>query len=1827
MSIIQINTQGSGNYIHRSLSWCIPPARFPSLKQVCLFALVFLSPVLVSGQTNTDFWFAAPEVTSGHGDQPIYLRLTSFSQSAMVTVSEPSNTANFPTQNLYIPSNSTITINLTSLKEQVECKPANTILNFGLHIHSTFPITAYYEETHINNPEIFTLKGNNAMGTSFFIPSQDILYNHAPITPPAYNSFDIIATENNTTVTITPRKAIVGHAAGVPFVIVLNQGQVYSAQATGQSGTSHLHGSTVTSDKAVCITVKDDSDQYTGQECYDLTGDQIVPVNIIGQEYIVVRGYTNNTMNDWASVTATANGTTVNVNGTPAAVLNAGETYSYPLHYNDLSSYIQANHPVYVLHVTGYDCEAGSALLPPMNCTGSTQVAFTRTTQYNFELIILTKAGAQGSFTLDGNSTLVTAAMFASVTGNPAFVYARIEFPAATLPVGTHTLSNTSDIFHMGVIHTYDASQLGCSYGFFSDFASLNLGPDQTICPGTAITLDAGPNRQSYTWYYNGNLYLTGVQTITVGNPGLYSVTVNDHGCLLTDEVHLANYPFQAPAISGITSFCQGGSQVLSVSGAYSSYLWNTGATTSMITVSSSGTYGVTVTDANGCQGSTTVNVTVHPLPNVTLALPETVCSNAAPFPLTGGSPAGGVYSGPGVNSATGMFDPSSGTGPHLITYTYTDAFGCTGSESKTLMVNESPMVQLSAQPAVCISAPPFQLTGGTPSGGVYSGPGVNSATGVFTPSSGSGPHTITYTYTNAAGCTGSASAILTVNPLPIVQLAAQPSVCISVPPFQLTGGTPSGGIYSGTGVNPATGYFTPSSGSGPHTITYTYTNANGCSNASSRILMVYALPTVQLVVQPTVCNNVPPFQLTGGTPTGGVYSGPGVNSFTGFFDPSSGLGAHLITYTYTDLNGCTNAASAEITVNPAPLVQLPAQPEVCSSAPPFLLTGGTPGGGFYSGPGVNSFTGFFDPSSGVGMHLITYTYFNSSGCSGSASSILVVNPVPVVQLTDQPEVCISVPPFLLTGGTPEGGTYSGPGVTSFTGYFDPASGAGPHLISYTWTNANGCTNTAVNILTVNPLPMVQLPELPEVCISDPPFQLTGGTPEGGIYSGPGVNSTTGFFDPSSGLGPHLITYTFTDINGCTDASSGIINVSMLPEVSLTFLTGACVSAMPFPLSGGTPAGGIYSGPGVNSSTGYFDPSSGPGDYPITYTYTTASGCTSSASAVFTVNPLPIVQLGAQPVVCSSVAPFQLTGGTPPGGIYSGPAVDSSTGTFYPSSGPGPHPVTYSYTDPNGCTDIASVVLTVNPLPVVQLSGQPEVCISAPPFALSGGVPVGGVYSGAGVNSLTGFFDPASGPGEHLITYSYTDGEGCTGTDSKLLIVNDLPAVGLSDFTQVCITASPFTLAGGTPPGGIYSGNGVDPVTGFFNPPAAGAGQHDITYTYSSAASCVNTATKPLNVIPLPVPSGTITGPDHLCQASENIAYTLSGPDPLAISFNWEMTPVNAGAITGSSATLLLSLHENFTGSLALRFQPAGACGTGSFSPYTTISVSAKPEVSLQNCNDPVTTTGARPFLLKGGLPQGGIYSIDGLMLPEGILDPSILAPLPAVHEISYAYTDHSNCTASKTRSLTVFNSSAFSCNTLLTDVRDLKTYPTFAIVTGGIQRCWMAANLDYGNPVDDSKPHSDNCISEKYCPGNDPSACSLAGGLYQWDELMTYLPPDNASAESMQGLCPPEWHVATEAEWTGLINYFMGPALAGWGLLDPYPQPGFHAKPGGVFYQNSVWAFMPSGLAATMFWTSTVNTANGTLIFSHGLNDINPSVSTYLSSRNNAFPVRCVRD
>jgi hypothetical protein len=211
------------------------------------------------------------------------------------------------------------------------------------------------------------------------------------------------------------------------------------------------------------------------------------------------------------------------------------------------------------------------------------------------------------------------------------------------------------------------------------------LGPDATQCGGN-IVLDAGNPGLTYEWTDNSTF-----QTFTVYLSGTYDVTVTDTltGCNAADTINITILSQPVVNLGADTVQC-GGVITLDAGAGFSTYNWYCSfCNLQTLTANTSGTYMVMVGNGTGCFGYDTINVTINPLPGVGLtAFGAPVCLQATPFTLTNGSPAGGVYSGPGV--AAGMFAPSiAGTGSHPITYTVTDANGCSNSTTQNITVND----------------------------------------------------------------------------------------------------------------------------------------------------------------------------------------------------------------------------------------------------------------------------------------------------------------------------------------------------------------------------------------------------------------------------------------------------------------------------------------------------------------------------------------------------------------------------------------------------------------------------------------------------------------------------------------------------------------------------------------------------------------------------------------------------------------------------------------------------------------------------------------------------------------------------------------------------------------------------------------------------------------------------------------------------------------------------------------------------------------------------------------------------------------------------------
>ena len=144
----------------------------------------------------------------------------------------------------------------------------------------------------------------------------------------------------------------------------------------------------------------------------------------------------------------------------------------------------------------------------------------------------------------------------------------------------------------------------------------------------------------------------------------------------------------------------------------------------------------------------------------------------------------------------------------------------------------------------------------------------------------------------------------------------------------------------------------------------------------------------------------------------------------------------------------------------------------------------------------------------------------------------------------------------------------------------------------------------------------------------------------------------------------------------------------------------------------------------------------------------------------------------------------------------------------------------------------------------------------------------------------------------------------------------------------------------------------------------------------------------------------------------------------------------------------------------------------------------------------------------------------------------------------------------------------------------------------------------------------SGGLVNEKYCYQDLNVNCNVQGANYQWDELIRY-----DDTPGLQGLCPPGWHVPSEAEWQILFSNWTNNAFAG-APLKYSGYSGFNAILSGMNHMNRQWDYQDF---ATFFWSSTPY--GPYKAWSHGMNDYDPSASLYPSLRSNAFSARCLKD
>jgi len=453
----------------------------------------------------------------------------------------------------------------------------------------------------------------------------------------------------------------------------------------------------------------------------------------------------------------------------------------------------------------------------------------------------------------------------------------------------------------------------------------------------------------------------------------------------------------------------------------------------------------------------------------------------------------------------------------------------------------------------------------------------------------------------------------------------------------------------------------------------------------------------------------------------GTVVSGQGTDTILVDWSTTPGVGIVSVVE-LTDLGCASDPVTLSVTINVLLTPVAPTGPDtLCANEAQGILYGtlNTPGstyqwfaqgGTITGGNGTSTVTVDW---SVTGPQVVLLWYEETSitivdTCFGTSDTLAVfILPIPVTGAISGPAgICVSDTGTFSVANTP-GSTYywsisggailSGNGSNSVTATW---SGSGTATLFVVETGTNGCTGDTVAFpVTVYALPAANAGSDVDVCIGQGvQLNASGGT---GYQWTPATGLSNAFVpDPvATPAATTVYTVLVTDTNGCMNTDSVVVTVNPLPVISITPNSPVCIgSSIQLMAGGGTQY--LWSPTGSLSNPGISNPVATP---TVTTTYTVivtdANGCIDSSTVTITVNPLPVVTVSSDTLICAgSSATLSASGGvsyswTPAGSLnnpnVSNPVATPTMQTTY----------TVTVTDANGCTNDGQVTVSLNAQP------------------------------------------------------------------------------------------------------------------------------------------------------------------------------------------------------------------------------------------------------------------------------------------------------------------------------------------------------------------------------------------------------------------------------------------------------------------------------------------------------------------------------------------------
>lgn len=664
----------------------------------------------------------------------------------------------------------------------------------------------------------------------------------------------------------------------------------------------------------------------------------------------------------------------VQLHATPSAGGNI--TYAWSPNDGTLSATNIASPIASPANTTTYSVTATNAA----GCTAQDQVTITVA-----PLMGLTVTAVDDTL-CQGQSTQLNAA----ITGGPGLSIAWTGAGLSATNIANPVASPTATTTYTCTL-THPASQCALTASItvvVNTGYTANAGPDLTVCTALGHQLSVQHNvpGATYQWSPAPSLNAANIQspTIMADATQTFSVTVTDaNGCSVSDQVAITR-AFASLPTQLVVAACADAPPVLLAPTTGTHYTWSTpsgagpsGATVSSYTPQVSGMHAVTITDAQGCTGTTVFSVTLHALPVVDLGADQSLCG-ATGHVLDAGN-AGSTFLWNNNSATQQITATTSGT----YSVTVTNANGCSASDAVHVQFNPLPVDVLNDVSA-CATTPPTLDAGNAGSSFLWN----TTATTQQITATTSGTYSVTITTPQQCAATFSAEVSLT--PAITVALGNDTTICAGTTLLVDAANAGATHVWS-------TGASTPSI-QVTTTGTYSVTVSNaGCSATDAITVTVQDAP--QDVLQDrTECVGVPITLDAGNAGSIFLWSNGAVSQQITVTQPG------IYTVTVTNASGCAVIFDAQVTFVQPPVVVLGADTVLCEGQA-LVLDAGNAGSTYQWSHGATGRT----------VHVTqagTYTVVVDNGhCTRSDAITVAFNPSPLRQLTDQVRVCLEEEP------------------------------------------------------------------------------------------------------------------------------------------------------------------------------------------------------------------------------------------------------------------------------------------------------------------------------------------------------------------------------------------------------------------------------------------------------------------------------------------------------------------------------------------------------------------------------------------------------------------------------------------------------------------------------------------------------------------------------------------------------------------------------------------------------------------------------------------------